>query len=250
MCKITFGSGRVGGPRLRAVDPWLRRNSPSTPHQLLSDDERARLATMATIVRFKKGEQVYSDGEPAKEIFNIISGLIKIYKPRPDGGEYVSAFLYPEDLFGLSEEGRYVNSAKAITPAIFYSLPLDAIRRRCPRAPTWSSTLSRSFVTSFVRHNVTLFCLHKDTPYQTGDVSADCRNMFSRPTSPPRRYTYRWTAQTSQTSVRWFARKSRARDMILHSVDGASCCFRACTTSWPDGVQSSQRAIAEGRLCV
>jgi len=36
--KITVGSGRVGGPRLRAVDPWLPgRNSPSTPHQLLSD---------------------------------------------------------------------------------------------------------------------------------------------------------------------------------------------------------------------
>ena len=129
--KITVGSGRAGGPRLRAVDPWLPgRNSPSTPHQLLSDDERARLATMATIVRFKKGEQVYSNGEPAKAIFNIISGLIKIYKPRPDGGEYVSAFLYPEDLFGLSEEGRYVNSAKAITPATVYSLPLDTIRRR------------------------------------------------------------------------------------------------------------------------
>ncbi len=134
MRKITVGSSRVGGPRLRAIDPWLPGTiSPSTRRQLLSDDERARLATIATIVRFKKGEQVYSDGGPAKAIFNVISGLIKIYRPRPDGGEYVSAFLYPEDLFGLSEEGRYVNCAKAITPAAVYALPLDAIRRRLSR---------------------------------------------------------------------------------------------------------------------
>jgi CRP/FNR family transcriptional regulator len=96
---------------------------------LLSDDERARLATVASIVRFKKGAQVYSDGEPAKAVFNIIGGVIKVYRPTPEGSEYVCAFLYPEDLFGLTEEGRYVNSAKAITPATLYSLPLQALQR-------------------------------------------------------------------------------------------------------------------------
>ena len=123
--------GEIGGPKLRAVDPWI----PGKPwqgraHQLLSDEERARIATVASIIRFKKGEQVYAAGEPTKAIFNIIGGVIKIYKPRPNGGEYTAAFLYPEDLFGLSDEGRYANSAKAITPVTAYLLPLDALHRR------------------------------------------------------------------------------------------------------------------------
>jgi CRP/FNR family transcriptional regulator len=126
---MTGSSGESGGPRLRAQDPWLPGNPSRESHQLLSDDERARLATVASIVRFKKGAQIYSDGEPAKALFNIIGGVIKIYRPTTEGGEYVCAFLYPEDLFGLTEEGRYVNSAKAVTSAVMYSLPLSSLQR-------------------------------------------------------------------------------------------------------------------------
>jgi len=122
--------GQIGGPRLRAVDPWLPgRPWPGRAKQLLSDEERARLATFASIVRLKKGEQVYAAGDPAKAVFNIISGVVKAYKQMPDGALHVASFLYPEDLLGLSEEGRYANSAEAITPVTAYRLTLEALQR-------------------------------------------------------------------------------------------------------------------------
>lgn len=128
---MTRESRSIGGPRLRAVDPWLPGSPrPRTIQQLLSDEERARLATIASVIRFKKGEQIYAAGDATKAIFNIISGIVKTYKVASDGSEYVASFLYPEDLFGLSEEGRYVSSAKAITPVTVYSLPLEALQRR------------------------------------------------------------------------------------------------------------------------
>lgn len=124
-------TGRQGGPAIRAIDPWLPgKLSGGKPHQLLSDEERARLATIAKIVRFKKGEKIYSDGKPAQAIFNVISGIVKVYKPAAKGGEHITAFLYPQDLFGLSEAGRYANSAKAITPVAAYALPVPALRRQ------------------------------------------------------------------------------------------------------------------------
>jgi CRP-like cAMP-binding protein len=127
----TGRSSRPGGPAIRAVDPWLLGNrSAGKLHQLLSDEERAQLAAIASIVRFKKGEKIYSDGKPAKAIFNIISGIVKAYKTSRDGSDHIVAFLYPQDLFGLSEEGRYTNSAKALTPVTAYSLPAPALRRR------------------------------------------------------------------------------------------------------------------------
>jgi CRP-like cAMP-binding protein len=127
---MAVGSNQIDGPRLRALDAWLPgRPSPGRAHQLLSDEQRARLAALASIVRFKKGEQVYAEGEPTTTIFNVIDGVMKISKLTPDGGAYVPAFLYPGDLFGLSEEGRYVNSANAITPVVAYSLRLDALKR-------------------------------------------------------------------------------------------------------------------------
>jgi CRP-like cAMP-binding protein len=125
----TAHSTHIGGPAIRGVDPWLPGDAAAgTLHQLLSDDERAQLATIATIVRFKKGEQIYSQGKPANTIFNIVSGVVKSYAPY--NGEHISAFLYPQDLIGLSEEGRYTNAAMAVTPVTAYALPTPALRRK------------------------------------------------------------------------------------------------------------------------
>jgi CRP-like cAMP-binding protein len=125
---MTMAKARLpSGPAIRAVDPWLPGNpSIGRLHQLLSDDERAQLATIATIVRFKKGERIYSEGEHAGTIFNIVSGVVKAFTS--DATDHITAFLYPQDLFGLLEEGRYINSVMAVTPVTAYALPTVALR--------------------------------------------------------------------------------------------------------------------------
>jgi CRP/FNR family transcriptional regulator len=98
--------------------------------QLFNDEERTRLAAIASIARFKKGAEIYHEGDPANAVFNIISGVGKACKASPDRGEHIVAFLFQEDLFGLSEEGKYVNSVKAITPVTAYQFPVSALRSR------------------------------------------------------------------------------------------------------------------------
>ena len=94
-------------------------------HHLLTDDERAHLAAMASIVRFKKGEIIYRENDRADAVFNIMSGIVSAYKKTPDGSEHMVAFLLPDDLFGRSAEGKYTNSTKAITAPSAYRLPLS-----------------------------------------------------------------------------------------------------------------------------
>jgi len=119
----------MAGPAIRAVHPWAPGNAVRrTRHQLLSDDERARLAKVAQIVRFKKGEQIYEQGGCANAAFNIVSGVVIAYRALGEG-EHVTAFLYPGDLFGLSEEGRYTNGTRAATPVVAYKMPLPTVRR-------------------------------------------------------------------------------------------------------------------------
>lgn len=113
-----------GSPSIRAVDLWTAgKLSKGKTHQLLSDDERARLAIIASIVRFRKGQEIYRAGAPVDAIYNIISGVVKSYSVDRDGSKRVNAFLFADDLFGLSEEGSYTNSAEAITAVTAYGLP-------------------------------------------------------------------------------------------------------------------------------
>jgi CRP-like cAMP-binding protein len=119
----------IAGPAIHAVHPWSPGN-PHKParHQLLNDDERAQLAKIAVIVRFNKGEPIYRQNDNAEAAFNIISGVVTAYRTERET-EYVLAFLYPGDLFGLSEEGRYTNSMRATTAVVAYKMPLGAVRR-------------------------------------------------------------------------------------------------------------------------
>ena len=123
------------GPAIHAVHPWVLGDpGKRVPHQLLSEDERTELAKIATIVRFDKGQEIYAEGAVAEAAFNIISGVVVAYRSLQDA-EHVISFLYPGDLFGLSEEGRYANATRAATTVTAYKMPLPAIRRILDRNP-------------------------------------------------------------------------------------------------------------------
>ena len=77
-----------------------------------------------------KGEEIYREGQHIDAVFNIITGVVKAYKTAPDGSKHVTAFLFPGDMFGLSEEGKYTNSTEALTPLDLYRLPMPALRSR------------------------------------------------------------------------------------------------------------------------
>lgn len=123
------GSSHAKGPAIRAVDPWLLRGTGEKLDQLLSDDERARLARIASVAQFKKGEKFYCIGQRADTLFNVTSGIVKTYKTNGDGSEHIASFLYPGDLLGLSHGGHYTTSAAALTPVAAYVFPVSELRR-------------------------------------------------------------------------------------------------------------------------
>jgi CRP/FNR family transcriptional regulator len=124
-------NGEGAGPAVRAIEVWRPvSEGGEKSRQLLSREERANLAVMASIVRFEKGAEIYRQGEDAKAVFNIVDGVVKAYKVKPDGGKHIAAFLFADDVFGLAETGHYTNSTQAITPVTAYRLPVKALRGR------------------------------------------------------------------------------------------------------------------------
>lgn len=108
-------------PSIAAVPLWGAARRERT--QLLTEEERARLSVIASIVRFARGMQIYRAGDRADAVFNIVDGVVKTYHSSPDGAEHITAFLFAEDLLGLAERGHFVNSARAVTPVTAYRLP-------------------------------------------------------------------------------------------------------------------------------
>ena len=85
---------------------------------------------MSSVVRFKKREIIYREGDPAEAVFNINTGVVAAYKEARDGREHIVAFLLADDLFGLVRGREVLNSTKAITAVTAYRLLVTALRSR------------------------------------------------------------------------------------------------------------------------
>ena len=102
---------------------------------------------------------MYRAHSPANWIFAVSEGAVKCYRELPSGKNELAAFIFPQNLFGLAENGRYVNSARAITWSTIHSLPFDELTQIVKRDAEFAVSLSdRRATTNCANHSVGAFC--------------------------------------------------------------------------------------------
>lgn len=129
-----YRNRRTDGPSISAIP--FQEASDGKITQLLSERERGLIAQIAVTVRFGRGETIYRAGDPGSFVYNISSGVARTYRTLPDGTRAVIGFFFPDDLFGLAEEGVYLNSAEAVTALAAYRLPISALENLLRRDAT------------------------------------------------------------------------------------------------------------------
>lgn len=120
------------GPSFKVPPLWSTGES---PRRLLDAEERAMLAVIATVSRYNKGDLIYQEGTRADYVFNIIAGVVKSYRSQPNHKQQVMGFLFSHDVIGLAEDGKYVNSAAAVTQVSLYKIPTALLEARLRRNP-------------------------------------------------------------------------------------------------------------------
>jgi CRP/FNR family transcriptional regulator, anaerobic regulatory protein len=98
-------------------------------HDLLTDDERDRLLRIAAVVDLPgRHLSVFSQGAEADALYIVSRGAIRICRSLEAGARQILAFMYPGDLLGLAEDGRYVNSAETLAPARLFRIPYASLK--------------------------------------------------------------------------------------------------------------------------
>jgi CRP/FNR family transcriptional regulator, anaerobic regulatory protein len=93
----------------------------------LTDRQRQKLASISTQLQIKPRGIVYREGAAAEAVFINGSGVVISFKELRSGKRRVAGFRFAGDVFGLAEHGVYVNTARAVTAASVYRLPLDEL---------------------------------------------------------------------------------------------------------------------------
>jgi CRP/FNR family transcriptional regulator, anaerobic regulatory protein len=117
----------TGELAIRAI-PFEKLTAAGVATQLLTDRHRQNLAGLATSLNVPRRTIFYREDTPAEWVFMIAKGVVKSYRDLPSGKRHIAAFLFPGDVFGLAENGRFVNSTQAVTRAMVYRIPIDALK--------------------------------------------------------------------------------------------------------------------------
>lgn len=75
----------------------------------------SHIAAISSLQRKAAGDTLFNEGDDADCIYEITSGMLRLYKLLPDGRRQIMGFLTAGHLLGLAPEGTYVYTAEALT---------------------------------------------------------------------------------------------------------------------------------------
>ena len=93
-----------------------------------------------TILKFRKGEIIFSQGDPGDCWFEVISGTVRTCHFHVDGHRQLTGFFYQGDVFGV-EYGARDAAAEAVTNVVLARRPAS---NGGPDAPRQSRALERA----------------------------------------------------------------------------------------------------------
>jgi CRP-like cAMP-binding protein len=110
----------------------------------------ARFAQVSTRARYARGEHLWRAGTPAHHFVIIVSGLVKIAAPQPDGSESIIALFGPRESIGdmaVLGERPYPADAVAVSESVEV-LRVDAptVRATFASHPSVAAALNASLI--------------------------------------------------------------------------------------------------------
>ena len=75
----------------------------------------SRIDSSYKIMTYPRRTTIIDDGEPARNIFRIISGQVMLSKLLPDGRRQIFELLGPESYFGFTPYDHYESNAESLT---------------------------------------------------------------------------------------------------------------------------------------
>jgi CRP-like cAMP-binding protein len=90
------------------VNPVVEALRTTTLYRGLSDEDRRRLADVALVRSWEKGESVFREGDPSDFLLTVLTGRVKVVKLQPSGKEVILEIFGPGDPVGavVAYEGR------------------------------------------------------------------------------------------------------------------------------------------------
>jgi len=125
-----------------------RRKTDSNPIQILAQPGKGR-----SIVKYRKNDAVFSQGDPADAVFYVQKGKLKVTVVSARGKEAVAAILDPDEFFGeacMAGQSFRLVTVSAMTDAVVVRIEKEEMIRLIQEHPA----LSQMFMTHILNRTI------------------------------------------------------------------------------------------------
>jgi CRP/FNR family transcriptional regulator, dissimilatory nitrate respiration regulator len=108
----------------RSLNEQVIRHSPL--FRELDDASWQRVSALIRLVEKKRGETIFSEGEPAHGFYMVESGTVKVFKLSPEGREQIIRIFSPGEHFGeaaVFSGGTFPASGASLTDCVLAYFP-------------------------------------------------------------------------------------------------------------------------------
>lgn len=91
---------------------------PVPPAAVVDQNGFEALATVGQVITLPKGGSLFSPGDQADHLFQVRSGMLRIYTSLPNGRRQIERFAVPGDLIGLEAGDVHATTADAVTESV------------------------------------------------------------------------------------------------------------------------------------
>ncbi len=99
------------------------------------------LMAISTLQHKAPGETLFVEGDEADNIYEVVRGMLRLYKLLPDGRRLITGFLSAGNLLGLALEGVCVYTAEAVTEVTLCRYKRTAFERLIDEVPGFAKRL-------------------------------------------------------------------------------------------------------------
>lgn len=120
-------------PSANAFVPPRKAGVPSEPVTLIEHLRAAQpFAIRQTIAR---GQTIFAEGDSTDQLYELVSGTVRIAKHTPGGRRHVLDFVLPGEVFGLLEHSEHTVSAETVSDAVVVSYSRSQLDKLCANDP-------------------------------------------------------------------------------------------------------------------
>lgn len=133
------------------IDEALRRTSLLG---LVPDVDRKALGAASRIRAFRRGQVVFTAGDPGDTLVVVVSGRVKVVLHSADGGELTLTMVGPGEVLGdisVADGGPRSTDAETLADSRLLLVPQAAVREVCARVPAAANALTGSLAATLRR---------------------------------------------------------------------------------------------------